>query len=88
MARVAQPEPTFEANLARLRDVVDRLERGDEGTPLPLEDALALFEEGVGLARAATASLDAAEDRVEVLLGDGRTVPLDGPGDDEDPDGT
>ena len=69
------PEPTFEQTLERLRSVVARLESG--GEPMPLEESLALFEEGVGLARAATAALEAAEARVEVLLADGSTAPLE-----------
>ncbi len=70
-------EPAFEAILARLQEVVGELERGD----LPLERSLALFEEGVRLARQGGSRLDAAEARVEELLAvseDGvRTRPLD-----------
>lgn len=62
----------FESILERLADVVARLESGD----LPLETALAVFEEGVGLARAGAQRLDDAEQRVELLLagGDGERV--------------
>jgi len=56
--------PSFEASLNRLTDVVEKLESGELG----LEESLALFEEGVGLARAAQARLDAAEKRVEELV--------------------
>jgi exodeoxyribonuclease VII small subunit len=56
--------PTFESSLTRLNQIVERLESGE----LPLEDSLKLFEEGVGLARASQAQLDAAEKRVEELL--------------------
>lgn len=56
---------TFEDAVRRLGDIVDRLEGGD----LPLEESLKLFEEGVRLARASQARLDAAEKRVEELLG-------------------
>lgn len=70
-------EPAFEAILARLQEVVGELERGD----LPLERSLALFEEGVRLARQGGSRLDAAEARVEELLAvteEGvRTRPLD-----------
>lgn len=66
------PEPTpresavpFEDALQRLGQIVERLEHGD----LPLEQSLKLFEEGVSLARASQAQLDAAERRVEQLLG-------------------
>jgi exodeoxyribonuclease VII small subunit len=47
-----------------LTEVVEKLESGELG----LEESLALFEEGVGLARAAQARLDAAEKRVEELV--------------------
>lgn len=60
----------FEALLERLGDVVSRLESGD----LPLDRALAVFEEGVGLARAGSKRLDDAERRVEQLLADGDSV--------------
>jgi exodeoxyribonuclease VII small subunit len=71
-------EPTFEATLERLREVVARLEDGAE--PLALEESLALFEEGVRLSKAATTSLEAAERRVEVLLSSGEVERADGPG--------
>ena len=53
----------FEDKLATLEATVRRLESGD----VPLEEALALFEQGVGLARGCHALLDAAEDRVAAL---------------------
>lgn len=56
--------PDFERSIQRLGDIVEKLEEGD----LPLEESLALFEEGVRLARASHARLDAAEKRVEELL--------------------
>jgi exodeoxyribonuclease VII small subunit len=55
---------SFEESTRRLADIVAQLEGGD----LPLERSLALFEEGVRLARAAQARLDTAEKRVEELL--------------------
>jgi|Deesub1362A_J573_1020465.scaffolds.fasta_scaffold07493_3 exodeoxyribonuclease VII small subunit len=63
-------EPGFEESLRRLEEIVDRLE-GDE---LPLEEALALFEEGVKLAEECGKRLDAAEKKVMLLLkeADGR----------------
>ena len=65
------PAPTeaeelgFEAALTRLSAIVARLESGD----LSLEQSLALFEEGTRLSRTSQAQLDAAEKRVEELLG-------------------
>ena len=56
--------PSFEASLHRLSEVVEKLESGELG----LEESLALFEEGVGLARTAQRRLDDAEKRVEELV--------------------
>jgi exodeoxyribonuclease VII small subunit len=56
--------PAFEDILSRLSTVVERLESGE----MPLEDSLALFEEGVRLSRVGAARLDEAERRVERLL--------------------
>ncbi len=61
--------PSFEEQLKTLESVVERLERGD----LPLEESLALFEQGVGLSDACKRELDAAEGRVQVLLQRGNT---------------
>ena len=58
-------EPSFEDALKRLSEIVEKLEDGE----LPLEDSLKLFEEGVRLARTSQSRLDAAERRVEELLG-------------------
>lgn len=57
--------PSFEAAIAELGSIVEQLERGD----LPLEQSLALFEKGIRLSRTAQNRLDAAERRVEELLG-------------------
>lgn len=66
----------FEDVLARLQTVVARLEKGD----LPLEESLAVFEEGIRLSRLGQKRLDDAERRVELLLSQedgGKTRPLD-----------
>ncbi|MDR0967113.1 MAG: exodeoxyribonuclease VII small subunit [Myxococcales bacterium] len=55
---------SYEALMARLEEVVGKLEGGG----LSLEDSLAAFEEGVGLVRAGEARLDEAEKKVELLL--------------------
>jgi exodeoxyribonuclease VII small subunit len=68
-------EPNFESSLATLENIVAQLESGD----LPLERALELFEEGVGLARRCQMQLDDAERKVEILLrerGEIKTVPF------------
>ena len=59
------PTLSFEDSIGRLEQIVQRLETDD----LPLEDALALFEEGVKLARSTQHQLESAEKRVEQLLG-------------------
>lgn len=58
---------SFEAAMARLEAVVDRLEGGE----LELEVALASFEEGVRLTRYCAEQLDAAERRIELLMKEG-----------------
>lgn len=57
----------FEDALSHLEQVVDRLEQGD----LELEESLAAFEEGVRLSKRCAALLDAAEQRVEILMSEG-----------------
>ncbi len=67
---------SFEASIQRLSEIVTALEKGD----LPLEESLALFEEGVKLSRASQERLDAAQKRVEELLGfDREGKPRTGP---------
>lgn len=63
-ANTETEKPSFESSVQRLGQIVERLEQGE----LPLEESLALFEEGVRLARASQAQLDRAEKRVEELL--------------------
>ena len=75
-------DPGFEVSLARLEELVERLEQGD----LALEAALEAFEEGVTLARRCAAQLGDAERRIEVLLrqgGESVTQPLAVPADGE-----
>ena len=62
----------FEALLDKLESVVHSLESGE----LPLENALALYEEGVGVVRAAKSRLDGMEKRLEQIAEDGKTSPL------------
>ena len=68
----------FDAILVRLREVVGQLESGE----LSLEQALAVYEEGVQLARKGQQLLASAEQRVEILVsaaGGIETVPFDEP---------
>ena len=57
-------KPEFERSLARLEEIVHKL----ENTNLSLDDAMKLFEEGVGLSRDCQKQLEQAEGRVEVLM--------------------
>ena len=70
-------EPGFDQILARLRDVVTRLESGE----LSLEQSLQIYEEGVKLARSGQTLLASAEKRVEILVAGGeagmKIVPFD-----------
>jgi exodeoxyribonuclease VII small subunit len=61
---MAEGEPGFDQILARLREVVTRLESGE----LTLEQSLVIYEEGVQLARRGQQLLATAEKRVEILI--------------------
>jgi len=60
------PEPTFEAALAELEKVVERMESGE----LSLEQALATHKRGLELARFCQQRLEAAREQVKVLEGE------------------
>ena len=71
--------PDFEKALAELETLVERLERGD----LPLDEALKVFERGVALTRHCQTALQAAHQRVEILLkrdGEPVVAPFEEPG--------
>ena len=55
---------TFDSDLTRLEAIVAELEQSD----LPLDRALALFEEGVARVRSASEQLSQAEAQVQQLL--------------------
>lgn len=55
---------TFEENLVRLEAIASALDRDD----LSLEQALALFEEGIAKLKDASAELTKAEGRVKLLV--------------------
>jgi exodeoxyribonuclease VII small subunit len=59
-------EKKFETAMARLEEIVQKLEQGD----LPLEQSLKLFEEGIKLSRICNTRLEEAERKVEILLKD------------------
>jgi exodeoxyribonuclease VII small subunit len=72
------PTPPFDQGLDRLEALVQQLESGN----LSLEEALARFEEGIGLTRALQQQLAEAHRRVEVLKqglgGEYQAEPLEG----------
>ena len=55
---------TFEENMARLEEIVGKLEKGDA----PLSDSLMLFEEGTKLIAQCRTELDKAEQQVVKLM--------------------
>ena len=57
-------EPSYESRLDRLEAIVAEL----EGDGVPLDRALALFEEGIELLRTASDELTQAEGRVALLI--------------------
>ena len=57
-------EMTFEAAFAALADILEKLEAGD----LPLQEAIALFEQGMALAQQCNERLDKAELRISKLM--------------------
>lgn len=68
----------FEEALKKLEDAVGQLEAGD----LPLEKALAIFENGIAMSRLCAKQLEEAEQKVELLTGvseegQAQTIPFD-----------
>ena len=69
MPKSASSPKSFEAAVSELEVIVQEMESGN----LPLEDALARYQRGVGLLRHCQATLGDAEQRVRMLEGDGLT---------------
>jgi exodeoxyribonuclease VII small subunit len=65
MTETAPSQPTFEQALAELEQIVRDLEDGDIG----LEDSLARYEKGVALIKRCYNQLQAAEQKIQQLLG-------------------
>lgn len=81
-AEIRMEEQPFEAALGQLDGIVNALEDGK----LPLDEALALFEQGVRLAQYCQRQLDRAELRVERLRASSGISELDGGAEEESPD--
>jgi exodeoxyribonuclease VII small subunit len=74
----------FEQALSELESLVERLEKGD----VPLDEALRTFERGVALTRHCQACLQAAQQKVEILLkrsGQPQVEPFEGADVEESP---
>ncbi len=65
MTETKKPQK-FEEALKRLEEIVGKLESGDQ----PLEKSLALFEEGIKLARYCNVKLNEAEKKISLLMKD------------------
>ncbi|ENO90103.1 exodeoxyribonuclease VII small subunit [Thauera linaloolentis] len=66
MPKSATAPKSFEAAVSELEAIVQEMESGT----LPLEDALARYQRGVGLLRYCQGTLADAEQRVKVLEGE------------------
>ncbi len=66
MPKSASSPKSFEAAVSELETIVQEMEAGN----LPLEEALAQYQRGVGLLRYCQATLAHAEQRVKVLEGE------------------
>ncbi len=77
---MAKKTLSFEESMQRLEEIVRLLERGD----VPLEESLALFEEGSGLIAQCSKLLDNAEQKVIKLKKGSDGTPVELPFDTED----
>ena len=66
MAKQSKKSPDFEAALAELEALVEKMEQGD----LSLDQSLKQFERGVQLTRSCQQALQEAEQKVQILLGE------------------
>lgn len=70
-------KPTTKEPFEKILEKIEEIVRALESNEVPLDEALAKFEEGVALSRAGTARLEEAERRIEEILKDGQTKPID-----------
>lgn len=61
-----QKNQTYEESFSRLKEIVEKLEKGD----LSLEDSLSLFGEGIELVKKCSSKLDEAQGLLEKLTQD------------------
>lgn len=72
MAKKKLENLSFEESLNELDTIVQSLEQGD----LSLEESMALFERGLNLSQLSQVKLQAAEQKVQILLDKNGTVQL------------
>ena len=77
---MAKKTLSFEESMQRVEEIVRLLERGD----VPLEESLALFEEGSGLIAQCGKLLDSAEQKVIKLKKGSDGMPIELPFDTEE----
>lgn len=58
---------SFEENLKKLEDIVDKLESGD----IKLEESIKMFEEGIKLTKTLQKTLDDAEGKIKIVTDTG-----------------
>lgn len=63
MAKTKKSTQTFEEQLLRIEQIVDLLDRGET----PIEDMMALYEEGMQLLQSARGYLQTTEQKITVL---------------------
>ena len=63
----------FEKSILELEQLVEKMEDGD----LSLEESLKHFERGISLTRACQKALTEAEQKVQLLLSEGKTTTLE-----------
>ena len=72
MAKKKLENLSFEESLTELDQIVQNLEQGE----LSLEESMALFERGLGLSKVSQEKLQAAEQKVQILLDNNGQVQL------------
>ena len=73
MAKKQAQEPTFEELYTELEATIEKLEAGN----LSLDDALALYERGMALAKLCNTQLDGAELRIQELAPSSTDLEID-----------
>ena len=71
-ASTTEDAANFEASLAELEKLVEKMEKGD----LSLEEAMTDFQRGIELTKNCQATLKAAEQKVQILVEQGNSGKL------------